>query len=541
MLPSSANSAQRRALQHRINRLQNQADPRLRFLGFVCCLLFVLSLFIFYAHLTSDYRRLSAERTEAQMDPPPLPDEIWSLEERGIQEMTAVCPNRTGWDRDVMMSELAYDCMPLRKVKEGWRAYVCFGDQCNGGHLLVKRLVGIRHGMCDYFGNYAKFVKESERTLHQMFGKANSDLTGRKEVTETVSWQDWDAAVGKDTVFAQFYGAERLAASVSVHSGECVYRVPFRLSNAGAMALDLYVNNEQKWEPIVAGAMMDICPYCPTSFAPFVPALASAGDGILGMGSANGLVSLVPKIRADAKDDTSTWPECNRNDPVQGAWLPVALEEKYARSTARHYAWTPLGCRYASSATEASCLNRRNVRVVFIGESELKPIFEAVAKRLAGWHGVAFPGARQKYTFGLVSLELNSKYADPDGDVIVFASEDGISDDEAQYSIHLQETVDRLQRPGRRLIWAGRDPSDALSGITCAQEGGMDCKTKGNVYKSGLYKQLVAEKLMRKLEIAQINRWDIASAVFGNNPNDRAQVIDAVADEIAHKLNLCRL
>ncbi|GAA5936516.1 uncharacterized protein JCM15063_001908 [Sporobolomyces koalae] len=248
------------------------------------------------------------------------------------------------------------------------------------------------------------------------------------ELNEDDATAAWIKSLGPDTFQLRVDGAERFVVDEpSRYDPErCEYFFDFPLVNAGTVWLNgihFYENYDaydstphhtidRRLVPLFATPLqLSLCPS--SSCSPYVPPLLASPPSAF----------LAPHERLH-HPRLESLPICAGRAPIKGSYVPSALPsflyppfqlpQTPTRPSAGLFQFVPNGCRFSHDGLRfrpghhASCLERDN-RVLFIGDSHTRGLYDVILKRLNGSDEMAltsFKVANKRASIGNLHLEF---------------------------------------------------------------------------------------------------------------------------------------
>ncbi|KAJ3075873.1 hypothetical protein HDU98_006644 [Podochytrium sp. JEL0797] len=277
------------------------------------------------------------------------------------------CPAWESYDKDVQMAkDFSNSCKPVESGSQNVEIQLCQSELlCGQGYFLVN-------------------VTDKEQCARSMV----KPLSLNKPLEEF-----YRNRIGPDAFHLTFNGPQRETPPMWTHLQNCLYKLPFRLTNPGLYTVTL-LHAFQDF-----AAIDETTPLRPEPiFQPLLPP--------------NFTVSVCPDCPTFTSTSVSTLPLplCSRTLPQQGVYLPLtnqtARESRMFRYHHHPYIWEPLGCRFDQrfeSGENSHCHASRNTSIRALGDSQLRFLMAGVDGRFAGESGQE-PIVHRKYNY------LHTKY-----------------------------------------------------------------------------------------------------------------------------------
>ncbi|KAK9693637.1 hypothetical protein K7432_013819 [Basidiobolus ranarum] len=417
-------------------------------------------------------------------------------------------------------------CTEVSSNSTGFQISTCQSkNSCYSGYVFIERIDE----------NYCKQAKAIE-------------ISKNPSYTELFHTLD-----GPDTFYVNFTGAEKYSIHEWTYDGNCAYKFPYQFSNAGEFFLDIIhvykdydgVNEvSQRWPPyldstLVTQHRIEICPGC----------LAIGSD------------STYPEIVSEEI------PECDRENPTSGSWLPADTNLATNISTSG-YVWKPLGCRYPNrfrGVKDSKCFeNPRSI--LFFGDSQIRVMYDNLWRRLEG------------YTERVPTLNRFFDMKKKIGNVVLWHHKDVFLQDFVSRDDTFLMNYDTIvfnfaHWPASGTVfgghWTTEEYMDALNNATDFLTGvqnrrpnnrplrliwqGIHAFSMKNIYskKRGDWRTIsrlknwnhLAEDLVRSKGIRAMNSFEMTYSMLDTSPDNAhyfgTDAEEAVVDEMIHKLDLC--
>jgi hypothetical protein len=258
-------------------------------------------------------------------------------------------------------SEHCIDLSQFIITKSEFKIHLCMSPKvCGQGYVLIERFGEDGQKYCELKNN----MKISSDTHYDSLIKTK---------------------YGPDFFYLVFSGPQRDAISDWQYLGNCSYKMPFRLVNAGNYTVDLIHGYDSfnaftekpdipLYNNLLQNYFLDICTStCPT---------------------------LTP-LMIDNDPSSSTLPVCSKYTSVQGAYIHMSANESTMNSREQiqkphhpqhPYVWYPLNCRYhqddlfalGPETDNRTYFDSKRRRIMFLGDSQLRYASDMLDRRLSG-------------------------------------------------------------------------------------------------------------------------------------------------------------